>query len=83
MEKVLLDKKELQFIKKLQQQEQDILTQLGQIEYQILAFNIEKDKLKTSIKNIGEEGIKFSESLQQKYGDGNINIETGEFTKTS
>ena len=83
MEKVLLDEKELQFIKKLQQQEQDILTQLGQIEYQILAFNIEKDKLKTSIKSIGEEGIKFSENLQQKYGDGNINIETGEFTKTN
>jgi len=81
MEKVLLTKEEHQIIKDIQQLEQSVVTQLGQIEYQILALELEKDKLKSSIDEVGEKGRKLGENLQQKYGDGNINIETGEFTK--
>jgi len=81
MEKVLLTKEEHQIIKDIQQLEQSVITQLGQIEYQILALELEKDKLKSSIDEVGEKGRKLGENLQQKYGDGNINIETGEFTK--
>ena len=83
MEKVSLSKEEIQIIKDIQQTEQEIVSQLGQIEYQILSLNSQKEDLKTTIKDINNKGNKLGEDLQQKYGDGSINIETGEFTKSN
>jgi|TARA_B110000483_G_C17849897_1_gene409962 hypothetical protein len=83
MEKVSLSKEEIQIIKDIQQTEQEIVSQLGQIEYQILSLNSQKEDLKTAIKDINNKGNKLGEDLQQKYGDGSINIETGEFTKSN
>ena len=83
MEKVSLSKEEIQIIKDIQQTEQGIVSQLGQIEYQILSLNSQKEDLKNAIKDINNKGNKLGEDLQQKYGDGSINIETGEFTKSN
>ena len=83
MEKVSLSKEEIQIIKDIQQTEQEIVSQLGQIEYQILSLNSQKEVLKNAIKDINNKGNKLGEDLQQKYGDGSINIETGEFTKSN
>ena len=83
MEKVSLSKEEIQIIKNIQQTEQEIVSQLGQIEYQILSLNSQKEDLKNAIKDINNKGNKLGEDLQQKYGDGSINIETGEFTKSN
>jgi len=58
MKKVLLEKKELDTIKEIQQTE-----------------------LNSEIVKLQSKSQKFGDDLQQKYGDGNINIETGEFTK--
>ena len=81
MEKVSLSKEEIQIIKDIQQKEQEIVSQLGQIEYQILSLNSQKEDLKDAINDINKKGNKLGEDLQQKYGDGSVNIETGEFTK--
>jgi|TARA_B110000977_G_scaffold110465_1_gene143611 chromosome segregation ATPase len=83
MEKVSLSKEEIQIIKDIQQKEQEIVSQLGQIEYQILSLNSQKEDLKDAINDINKKGNKLGEDLQQKYGDGSINIETGEFTKSN
>jgi len=83
MEKVSLNQEEIQIIKDIQQKEQEIVSQLGQIEYQILSLNSQKEDLKNAIKDINKKGNKLGEDLQQKYGDGSINIETGEFTKSN
>jgi hypothetical protein len=83
MEKVLLTKVELDTIKEIQQTELDIVDQLGRIEYQIQTLNLQKDNLRQEIINLQTKSRKFGEDLQQKYGDGNINIETGEFTKSN
>ena len=74
MEKVSLSKEEIQIIKDIQQTEQEIVSQLGQIEYQILSLNSQKEDLKNAIKDINNKGNKLGEDLQQKYGDGSINI---------
>ena len=39
------------------------------------------DNLKQEVINLQTKSQEFGETLRQKYGDGNINIETGEFTK--
>jgi len=81
MEKVLLEKKELDQIKEFQQTELNLVDQLGSIEYQLQTLQLQKDDLKQGIITLQEQSQKFGKELQQKYGDGNINIETGEFTK--
>jgi peptidoglycan hydrolase CwlO-like protein len=81
MEKVLLKKQELDTIKEIQQTELNLVDQLGSIEYQIQTLNIQKDNLKQEVIKLQNKSKKFGDDLQQKYGDGNINIETGEFTK--
>ena len=81
MEKVLLKKKELNTIKEIQQTELNLVDQLGSIEYQLQTLRLQKDNLRQEIIKLQSKSLKFGEDLQQKYGDGNINIETGEFTK--
>ena len=81
MEQVLLETKELDTIKEIQQTEFDLINQLGSIEYQIQALSIQKDNLKQEIIKLQSKSNKFGDGLRLKYGDGNINIETGEFTK--
>ena len=81
MEKVLLQKTELDTIKEIQQTELNLIDQLGNIEYQIQTLKLQKDNLTNEIVKLQTKSQKFGEDLQQKYGDGNINIETGEFTK--
>jgi peptidoglycan hydrolase CwlO-like protein len=81
MEKVLLEKKELDTIKEIQQTELNLVNQLGNLEYQIQTLQLQKNNLNTEIVKLQSKSQKFGDDLQQKYGDGNINIETGEFTK--
>jgi hypothetical protein len=81
MEKVSLEKKELDQIKEFQQTELNLVDQLGSIEYQLQTLQLQKDNLRQNIVTLQEQSQKFGQNLQEKYGDGNINIETGEFTK--
>jgi hypothetical protein len=81
MKKVLLEKKELDTIKEIQQTELNLINQLGNLEYQIQTLQLQKNDLNTEIVKLQSKSQKFGDDLQQKYGDGNINIETGEFTK--
>ena len=81
MEKVLLKKEELNTIKEIQQTELNLVDQLGSIEYQLQTLRLQKDNLRQEIIKLQTKSQKFGDDLQQKYGDGNINIETGEFTK--
>jgi peptidoglycan hydrolase CwlO-like protein len=81
MEKVLLQKEELDTIKEIQQTELNLVDQLGSVEYQIQTLQLQKDNLRQEIIKLQTKSQKFGDDLQQKYGDGNINIETGEFTK--
>lgn len=81
MEQVLLEKQELDTIKEIQQEELNLVDQLGRIEYQIQSLELEKERIKQEIVKFQIKSREFGDDLQQKYGDGNINMETGEFTK--
>lgn len=81
MEKTFLTEEELKQLKELQTQEGEIITRLGELEYQLLVLNTQKDNYKELIFKNRQDGEKLAQTLQEKYGEGNINIETGEFTK--
>lgn len=81
MEKVLLEKNELDTIKEIQQTEIDLIDQFGRIEFQVQTLLLQKEELKQEIAKLKIASNKLGGQLQQKYGDGNINMETGEFIK--
>mgnify|MGYP006092284473 FL=1 len=74
MSKIKLSEKELQMLKDLQTEGNELIFSLGQLEAQEVP-------LYSSVKEVQEKQDKLGKELQEKYGDGNIDLETGEFTK--
>jgi len=83
MEKKVLTEEELQTLKGYQQQENNLVFSFGQIEYQIIGLESQKDDLIEAKQKFEEERIKFAKVLTEKYGDGNINLETGEIISST
>ena len=83
MEKKVLTQEEIQSLKKIQSSQQILLDTFGDLEYKIQILDLEKQKLKQTLQLQIEEEIKIGKQLQEKYGDGNINLEKGEFIPIS
>lgn len=82
-----LTTEELQTIKDLQAQYNKHAFELGSLEIQLNGIaktkellEKEKDLILEDITKLGEKEKEFSTKLQEAYGKGNIDIETGEFT---
>ncbi len=78
MKKKVLTKEELQKLKNFQQQENSLVFNFGQVEYQIASLELQKDNLIEAKQKFETERIEFAKVLTEKYGDGNINLESGE-----
>jgi oligoribonuclease NrnB/cAMP/cGMP phosphodiesterase (DHH superfamily) len=82
-----LTQEEIQQIKELQTRYNQTILEIGAAEAQLIVFqeNIEKlteakKGLVSDLKTIEQKESELVKSLQEKYGQGNINIETGEIT---
>jgi hypothetical protein len=82
MEKIQLAPEELSRLQELNSKVADIVTSLGQIEIQISLLKENKRSLLDSFAQIQQDQEVLAQELTQKYGDGKIDITTGEFTKT-
>lgn len=82
MEKIKLSKKELQSLWDLQSNEKNLIYALGEIEYNKIQLENRFLEIKKELNNIKDKFNKLGEELQNKYGDGQINLESGEFIKT-
>ena len=82
MKKTVLSNEEMNSIKGLKEGFANITSYLGNIEMQIMNLELEKESLKESLKNLKAQEVSLAEGLEGKYGDGNISLETGEFTPT-
>ena len=74
-----LEEKELIQLKELQNKSQDILLELGQISFNEIILEHRKTIAKTSLNLIQEEEKTLKEFLISKYGNIDINLETGEY----
>lgn len=83
MEKQVLTQEEIQSLKNIQGRQQALLSMFGDLEYKIQILELEKQKLKQSLQKQLEEEEKIGKQLQQKYGDGSIDLERGEFIPVS
>ena len=82
MENKLLEKEELQKLKDFRTKEENIILSFGQLGYQRAQLDEQEDDLLDFKKKFDKERSDFATSLTTKYGDGTINIETGEITPT-
>ena len=75
-----LTTKEVNELQELQITQEKIISSLGQIETQKQILKNKKENILNQFSTLQEKQSKVAKNLQEKYGDGNINIETGEFT---
>ena len=80
-EKIVLTKEEIELLSQLQQQQNDLIFGLGQVEYQMSFLNRQKDDIRTQLNEIEQTQRQSGQELEQKYGQGTINLESGEFIK--
>ena len=82
MEKTVLSQEELNNLATLQQQQDNFIVQLGQVEYQISTLERTKNIIKQNIESFEKQQTELGDQLKQKYGEGTINLESGEFVKS-
>ena len=83
MEKQVLTQEEIQSLKSIQSNQSLLIEQLGLLEYKIQILELEKQRLKQTLQNQIEAEEQIGKQLQQKYGDGSIDLEKGEFIPVS
>tara|TARA_B100000925_G_C21753693_1_gene364617 strand:- start:137 stop:391 length:255 start_codon:yes stop_codon:yes gene_type:complete len=80
-EVINLTEEEIQSLKALQDNQFQLIEKFGQLEYQIQIFELQKEKLVEQLEKSKAEENKVADDLNQKYGNGVINIQEGTFTK--
>jgi SMC interacting uncharacterized protein involved in chromosome segregation len=83
MEKIVLTTDELQSLKSFQSTRSQIINDFGIIEFQIQELKTQKEMLVKALANLKVEENKVSQELQDKYGEGNIDLTSGEFVSAS
>ena len=75
-----LSDKELQSLKEFQERNNNIIVTLGTIDVRIDALEEQKENELEKFRSLTVEQTTFGKELNEKYGDGNIDLEKGEFT---
>lgn len=83
METKVLTQEEIQQLRDIQQERLTLVEQFGILEYNIQDLEQQKQQLKTILFNLKQKEIELGKILQDKYGEGTINIEKGEFTSNN
>jgi hypothetical protein len=80
-QKVMMTEQEVTNLKETITKQEFLINNLGSIEYQINILNTQKSKTLSEIESLSETQSKLVKSLEEKYGQGTIDLETGEFIK--
>lgn len=79
MEKKVLEKEEINKLKELKQQFKTLTDLTGETEVQIMNLQIKKEQLKFNLQNLQQQELVLAQELEEKYGEGTISLESGEF----
>ena len=79
MEKKVLTQEEIDKIKKLKEQFEDLTINAGNVEIQIMNLQLQKDQIKSNLQQLQQQEKVVAQELEEKYGDGTISLESGEF----
>jgi len=75
----VLEKEEISKIQELKDRLTKITEVSGVIEVQNYNIQIKKEQLKLSLQLLQQEEASLAKELEEKYGQGTISLETGEF----
>ncbi len=82
MEKIVLSSEELQKLKSLKDTQANLFYTLGEVEVQLEELNKLKKDILSKINNFKEESNQTALNIQDKYGEGIADLDTGEFIKS-
>lgn len=77
---IKLTEEELTILRDYQQKQNNITFNLGNVDIQKAILEGQRSTILEDLANLQEKSNKTAKELQEKYGEGNINIDTGEFT---
>jgi len=83
MESKQLSDKELQPLKDYQEKINVIIVSLGKLDLQIDSYKRSKEELLKEYQELEINQLKTAQELQDKYGEGNIDLTDGKFTPIS
>ena len=81
--KIKLTDKELKVLKEYQNVQNQVTFELGNLDIQRALLEGQRSAILEKLADLQEKSNKTTKELQEKYGEGNINIDTGEFTTIS
>tara|TARA_R110002012_G_scaffold290846_1_gene485024 strand:+ start:333 stop:587 length:255 start_codon:yes stop_codon:yes gene_type:complete len=76
----VLNKEEIENVKKVREDFQILVSNVGDVEISMMNLNIRKKQLEEELLKIQGKESQIALDLEKKYGKGNISLETGEFT---
>lgn len=79
-DKKVLKEEEINEIKGVKESFQILVGQVGEVEIGIMNLNKRKEELGVELIKIQEEEKRIALQLEERYGKGNISLETNEFT---
>jgi flagellar motor switch/type III secretory pathway protein FliN len=80
-QKIILTNEELQEIKGLQGDGLRLSQTLGSLEMSLQDILLKKEESIEELKRLRSKEVTILENIKAKYGEGSINIDTGEFVK--
>lgn len=80
MEKIKLNRSEIEKLDSLKQKTQQISYELGQLLRQKWSIEASIEEGKNALEEFSKEESSFLEELQKEYGVGSLNVNTYEFT---
>jgi hypothetical protein len=79
----VLTQEEIQEIKDFQDRRRTLIQQFGIVEFNIQDLESQKQQLTVELSNLKQLEAQIGSKLQDKYGEGTIDIDKGEFTSNS
>jgi hypothetical protein len=80
MEKIILTEEEIKSLTQLKVTYQQYMGVMGDMGIQEIEIGMQKEKIKEGLLGLKQKEMEISKELEDKYGKGNISLETGEFT---
>jgi len=73
-----ISQEDLAQLKSVREQVLQLASALGELGYQEVLINLEKEKITNAIKEVRAKEQSLLQSFGQQYGDGIVDLETGE-----
>lgn len=83
MEKTLITEEDKKQILSTQEKENNFIIQLGQLELEIQNLELQKESILDQVALFNQEKKDLAKMLQDKYGEGTFDLDSGEFIKNS